>query len=170
MPRNFDDIYPSKGEYERFHLVNTAFQRVLSTGEKSYSNIDKKVEKMRQGLPGFSLIDYSFSDAALTVALASHSGRGNMNQGFYSWKPLGATVKPEEIPRWESTQIEAASVIRKAGIYYGAADIGFCELDRRWVYSHTTDDRPIVFEDVDEGYVTDEKVVIPNSRELPPHK
>ena len=163
MPRSFDDIYPSKGEYDRFHLENTAFQRVLSTGERSYSNIDKKVEKMRQGIPGFSLIDYSFSDAALTVALASHSGRGNMNQGFYSWKPLGATVKPEEIPRWEGTQKEAATVIRKAGLYYGAADIGFCELDRRWVYSHTTDDRPIVFEEVEEGYVTDEKVVIPDS-------
>jgi hypothetical protein len=84
MPSSFDDIYPAEGPYNRFHIANTAFQRVLSVGEKSYSNIDNKVKKMKQGIPGFSLIDYSFSEAALTAAFASQSGRGNMNQGFYS--------------------------------------------------------------------------------------
>ncbi len=55
--------------------------------------------------------------------------------------------------------------MKKAGKYYGASGIGFCKLDKRWVYSHTQDGRKIVFEDVEQGYVNDEKAVIPNSHQ-----
>jgi len=118
---------------------------------------------MKKGTPGFTLVDYAFRDAALTTAQASHSGRGQMNSGFYSWSPLGVTNKPEGIQKWEASPEEASRVLTKAARYYGAVDVGFCDLDKRWIYSHTYDGRPIVFEDVDEGYVTREKAVLPNS-------
>jgi reductive dehalogenase len=118
---------------------------------------------MKRNIPGFSLLDYAFSGAALTVAQASYSGRGNMNSGFYSWSPLEVTHKPEDVDMWSMSPSQASKVVKKAGKYYGATDVGFCELDRRWVYSHTSDGRPIVFEDVKQGYVTEEKAVIPES-------
>ncbi len=68
-----------------------------------YSTEARKVERIMQGQPGFTLVDYAFKDAALTAAQASHSGRGTMNSGFYSWEPLGVTQKPENIPRLEET-------------------------------------------------------------------
>jgi hypothetical protein len=115
------------------------------------------------GIPGFTIIDYAFSSAALTVAQASNSGRGNINSGFYSWKPLGVAKLPEGVPSWSGSPKDAAMIVRKVGRYYGASNVGFCELDQRWVYSHTSDGRPIVFEDIEEGHSDGEMVVIPES-------
>ena len=167
MTRKFEEIYPVKDSYKRFDPRNTAFRRAerATTGllEEAYDSDSGKVARIREGQPGFSLLDYAFKDAAFTVAHASKSGHGHMNSGLYSWNPLGATNKPEEIPRWHASPVEASRVVTKAAKYYGAVGVGFCILDRRWVYSHDLQGREILFEDVEEWYETDEKVVIPES-------
>jgi reductive dehalogenase len=160
---SFDETYPCKDSYRRFDRRNTAFRRAERAGFKGYDDISFKLERMKKGVPGFSLIDYAFRDGALTTAKASGSGRGVIDSGFYSWGSLGVSSKPEGVPVWEGSPDEAAGIVRKAGLYYGADDLGFCELDERWIYSHTVDGRSIVFEDVEEGYVTEEKAVIPRS-------
>ena len=156
----FEELYPVKENYERFDQRNTSFsQRRTRKGEDTFSYQDEagKAERMRKGIPGFSLVDYSFKDAAET-----YSDHG-MDTGYYSWRPLGVTRKPDGIPRWEVSPEEASKVVTKAAGFYGACGVGFCELDERWIYSHTSDGRPIVFEDVEEGYTTEEKAVIPES-------
>jgi reductive dehalogenase len=163
LVEGFEETYPTKDGYKRFHQRNTAFGRAMRAGKRGYSDPEAKAKKMRNYLPGFSIVDYAFSGAALTPAQASHSGRGNQNSGFYSWSPLGVTHKPEGVPRWEGPPAEASKIVSKAGKYYGAVGVGFTELDRRWIYSHNSDGRPIVFEDVETGYVTHEKAVIPES-------
>jgi reductive dehalogenase len=163
MTEGFEDTYPIRDDYERFHQRNTAFIRAMRAGKGRYSDPEARLKRMREGKPGFSIVDYAFSGAALTPAQASHSGRGNQNSGFYSWSPLGVTHKPEGVPRWEGSPEEAGKITTKAGKFYGAVGIGFTGLDKRWVYSHNSDGRPIVFEDVEEGYVTEEKAVIPES-------
>jgi reductive dehalogenase len=160
---SFDDVYPIKDDYKRFDPRNTAFARATRAHLGNYSNEDRKAERMKKGTPGFTLVDYAFRDAALTTAQASDSGRGQMNSGFYSWSPLGVTNKPEGIQKWDASPEEASKVLTKAARYYGAVEVGFCKLDKRWIYSHAYDGRPIVFENVDEGYVTGNKAVIPNS-------
>jgi len=45
--------------------------------------------------------------------------------------------------------------------YFGAAGVGFTGLDKRWIYTRARFGREIVFEDVEEGYFTDEKAVTP---------
>jgi len=50
----------------------------------------------------------------------------------------------------------AGQLVRKAARQFGADDIGFCLLDRKWVYSHwfdeeTKQDYPIKFSD-EPGY------------------
>jgi reductive dehalogenase len=164
MPKRvFDDIYKTKKGYKRFNSQNTAFGRAARSGYRRYSDSSIKAKHMKKKLPGFNLLDYTFSGAALTVAQASNSGRGNMNSGFYSWNPLGVTHKPEEIDKWEASPEMAAKIVKKAGCYYGASDIGFCELDKRWIYSHSSDGKPIVFEKVEKAYETNEKAVIPDN-------
>jgi reductive dehalogenase len=158
--RPFEEVYPVRDSHKRFDSRNTSFAQNMrrrgATG-LGYANEEGKVERMRKGTPGFSLVDYSFKDAAET-----YTGRG-MNTGYYSWSSLGVTHKPDAIPRWEAPPEEASKVVTKASRFYGACGVGFCELDRRWVYSHVRDGRPIVFEDAEEGYMDDGKVVIPNS-------
>lgn len=163
MPKKFEEKYPVREDYKRFDSRNTAFGRAYRAGSRGYSNPDNKKNRILKKIPGFSLIDYAFSGAALTVAQASRSGRGNMNSGFYSWSPLGVADKPDGVEKWKASPEKAAKVIKKAGKFYGASDIGFCELDKKWVYSHASDGRSIVFEDIEEAYVTDEKAVIPES-------
>jgi reductive dehalogenase len=163
LDEGFEEIYPVRGDYGRFHQRNTAFGRAMRSGKRGYGDSEAKMKRMRDNIPGFSIVDYAFSGAALTAAQASHSGRGNQNSGFYSWSPLGVTYKPEGIPQWEGSPEEANRITAKAGKYYGAVGIGFTELDKRWVYSHNSEGKPIVFKDVEEGYVTEEKAVIPES-------
>ena len=161
LDESFEETYPTRDDYTRFHQGNTSFMRARKLGKRGYSDPEAKLRRIRNNLPGFSIVDYAFSGAALTAAQTSRSGRGNQNSGFYSWSPLGVSRKPEGVPRWEGTPEDASRIVSKAGRYYGAAGIGFTELDKRWVYSHNTDGRPIVFEDVEEGNVTEEKAVIP---------
>jgi reductive dehalogenase len=163
MDEGFEEIYPVKEDYSRFHQRNTAFGRAARARKGGYRDPSQKIERITKGTPGFSLIDYAFSGAALTPAQASHSGRGNQNSGFYSWSPLGVASKPEGVPRWEGTPEDASRIVAKAGKYYGAVGVGFTELDKRWVYSRNSDGKPIVFEDVEAGYVSEEKAVIPES-------
>jgi reductive dehalogenase len=159
----FNEIYPCKEGYKRFDRRNAAFRRAESAGFKSYDDISFKLERMKKGVPGFSLIDYAFRDGAITPAKASGSGRGVIDSGFYTWNPLGVSSKPEDVPGWEGSSEKASRMVRKVSLFYGADDVGFCELDERWIYSHTGDGRPIVFEDVKEGYTTKEKAVMPRS-------
>jgi len=161
MPRKFDEIYPTNDKHQRFDNRNTAFGRARRAGVSGYGNLEKKAERIKNNIPGFSLVDYAFSGAALTAAQASHSGRGEQNSGFYSWSPLGVTKVPDGVEKWSGPPDEASTIVRKAGKYYGACDIGFTFLDKKWVYSNGNDGKPIVFEEVEAPYVNDEKSVIP---------
>ena len=86
-----------------------------------------------------------------------------MNEGYYSWSSLGVTHKPDDISPWNGSPAEAARIVEKAARFYGALDVGFTTLDKRWFFSHKRDGKPIVFEDVEEAYETEEKAVVPNS-------
>jgi len=163
LDEGFEEIYTVRDDYERFHQEITAFGRAMRAGKRGYGDSEAKLKRMKDNIPGYGIVDYAFNGAALTAAQASRSGRGNQDSGFYSWSPLGMTRKPEGVPRWEGSPEKAARIVAKAGKFYGAVSIGFTELDKRWVYSHNSDGRPIVFEDVEEGYVTEEKAVIPES-------
>jgi reductive dehalogenase len=157
--RGFDELYPLKDSYKR-HTPQKSKRVSTPFG---YKTQDGKKWRIERELPGFSLLDYAFRDAAYT---ANHQTDGTpkaRNQGYYSWMPLGVTYKPEGVPRWGETPDKASSVVAKAAKYYGAIDVGFCEIDRRWFFSHTRDGKEIVFENVDDAFETDEKAVIPES-------
>ena len=155
----FEEYYAIEDECKRFDARKTAFSvKRQKYGTDIFSYTKKVWDKMRAGVPGFSHPDISFKNAANTSD--NHDGMGT---GYYSWEPLGVSVKPDDVPRWEKPPEEHAKVVKKAAQYFGAVDVGFTKMDERWIYSHTSDGRPIVFEDVERGYITDEKVVIPES-------
>ena len=135
----FEEVYPIKDTYKRFDSRNTSFaqsRRRRQSEGLGYADDAGKVERMNKGIPGFSIVDYAFKDAAET-----YTGRG-MNTGYYSWTSLGVATKPEGVPRWEVSPEEAAKVVKKAAKFYGATTVGFTETDKRWFYSNLGDGRP----------------------------
>jgi reductive dehalogenase len=121
------------------------------------NQVDAENEKQRilEGTPGYTLKDQALNSAQL-VAL----------QGERSFSGAKSTLSPEEraVPKWTGTPQDAARVLRVAMRHFGAASIGFVELNertRKLVYSHDPDGKEIVFEDVDEAYETTGKRVIP---------
>jgi len=161
--KTFDELYPSKPEYTRFDQRNTAFgqsiaktRNVVEFGAEKYRS-----DKIKQKIPGFSLVEYAFNGAA---GLYEYPKGSTDTQGiaYYDWQSLGYVTKPKDIPRWEVSPEKAARIITKVAKYFGACDVGFTRLDKRWFYTNSRYGNPLVFDDeIDEGYVTDEKAVFP---------
>lgn len=148
-----------KESYQRYNPVGKS----KSSPPRGYKTQEGKRWRIQQGLPGFSLLDYAFRDAAYTANHQTNGKPNAMNEGYYSWSSLGVTHKPEEISSWNGSPAETAKIVEKAARFYGALDVGFTTLDKRWFFSHKRDGKPIVFEDVGEAYETDDKAVVPNS-------
>lgn len=101
---------------------------------------------------------YTLKDQALKSA---HVGYGRSFLG-----PQRAKT-PEErgVPNWEGTPEEAARIIRAAMRHFGAATVGFVELDdnnRKLTYAVDPDGKELIFTDEDEAYETEEARYIPN--------
>jgi reductive dehalogenase len=165
MPKTFDDLYPTRKDYKRFDQRNTAFrQRFRKTGTHLDYNTDEHKKKMiDRNIPGFTIVDYAFKQSAGLYESIPDLLDGGLNTGFYHWTSLGVGKKPVGVPKWEGTTEASAKIIRKAAKYFGALEVGFTKMDKRWIYSHNKSGKPIVFEDVEEAYVTNEKAVIPES-------
>jgi len=162
--RSFEENYPIREDYTRFDQRDSAFGQAIRRNGRvvEFGSEEFKADRIRKNVPGFSLVDYAFNAAAGMYEFTPGE-HISLDSGFYSWSSLGVARKPEGIPRWEGEPGEAAAIISKAARYFGAVRAGFCELDRRWVYATSRWGKEIVFEDVEEGYTTEEKAVIPES-------
>ncbi len=166
------EVHQVLPNYRRFDERNIIFER--SFRDQS-SPAFKALTKMRQSElrhierkdSGLELLDFALSHASFAVAEASDSNRGAQNRGFYSWTSKWKTESPlrKQSFNINSNPEDASSIVKRAAERFGAGLVGICKLDRRWVYSHNRSGQEIVFEDVEEGYETEEKMVIPNSHE-----
>ncbi|TRO51268.1 hypothetical protein E2P71_09340, partial [Candidatus Bathyarchaeota archaeon] len=167
MAKSFDEIYPSKPEYQRYDQRNTAFgQAIEKTGKVvEFGAEEYRAEKINQEIPGFSLVEYAFNGAA---GLYEYPKGTTDTQGiaYYDWQSIGYVTKPNGVPRWMGTPEEAARIITKVAQYFGAYSVGFTRLDKRWFYTHSRYGKPLEFDDnIDEGYVTEEKAVFPTKHQ-----
>ena len=160
---SFEDQYPIREGVKRFDQRETAFGKALREKGRivEFGSEEATVNKIKQNLSGFQLEDYALHNAAVLYEVLPGE-HDPMNTGFYSWKGIGRG-KPEGVPRWEGSPEEAAKLIRKAAKFFGAAKVGFTTRDKRWFYTHSRYGKEITFEDVEEGYTTEEKAVFPES-------
>lgn len=158
---------------ERFDYRNTLFYTApeIMGEEAFYGLFENMYQNTREGIlneePGRSIRD---------VALGSASGAGWVEHLPKSWTGEAdllheyayvAYRTPEElgVPRWEGTPEENARMIRVAARYFGASDVGYVKLTektKKLIYTHDGYGKEIVFEDVEEGYETNTKKVLPN--------
>jgi epoxyqueuosine reductase len=160
---SFEDQYPIREDVKRFDQRETAFGKALREKGRivEFASEEATVNKIKQNLPGFQLEDYALHNAAVLYEVLPGE-HDPMNTGFYTWKGIGRG-KPEGVHRWEGSPDEAAKLIRKAAKFFGAAKVGFTTLDKRWFYTHSRYGKEITFEDVEEGYTTEDKAVFPES-------
>jgi len=147
------------GEVGRFDQRKTMFSRprdtersspeILEMGKKHYGVHDFTDKE------GYTLLDWAF--AMGSWYLERWWGFGNMagNEGLYEWFPDRFMIaQRDRIPlkgKWDVSEPgEMTRIVKKAARYMGASEVGVCEVDRRWVYSHRFDPRNLKHAAIDD--------------------
>jgi len=160
MKKNFNDTKSGSdryivGEINQFDQKNEMFKRMIwdpeikDIGEKFY--MTPVPPKTKQG---YHLKDFSMINAAWH--LEDHYGNGiwGGKKDLYGWDGIGEYSYPG-VPRGLKIDLEnpqsVTDAVRKAGQFYGAAKVGMCKFDRRWLYSrgYTKKERPDAGESFD---------------------
>jgi epoxyqueuosine reductase len=119
--------------------------------------IENEKQRILGAMPGYTLKDHALNAAQSNSSwtVRSFLGPGNVQ-----------TPMDRAVPRWTGTPATATRILRQAMRHFGAATIGFIELNERTkklIYSYDPDGKEIVFEDVDQASETDNQRVIPTA-------
>lgn len=117
---------------------------------------EKTIKYYKEKRPGYRLEDRALADAAWVI-----SRQGGLNKGTRSWT-RNFVMTPEErgVDKYRASPSEAAYLIKTAARYFGAATTGVTMLDLRHIHSKERG-KKIVFEQADEPYEDETKLVIP---------
>ncbi len=144
--------YTIVGEVPRFDRNMTAFAR-SRRGEVAATGKRRSVrEIIAEGREGYGRVDFAIESASSTVA-------ATMGQLAYSRERLkgarGARGELADLPRHEPADRDSFTAqIKDAARLFGAADVGVCALDPRWLYAEEGGQRaPRVPEGIDTAIV-----------------
>lgn len=160
------EIYQVQPCYQRFNLKNN-MSRMQFWEPKIMELVNERRESLSRLIQS-NPMGYSLEDWALYVgSIANMVNNGFSinwpNQRGNWWFPLAKVSRYPTLPhqyasygKLEATPERATQLVKKAAYQFGADDVGFCLLDRKWVYSHwfdeeTKQDYPIKFSD-EPGY------------------
>jgi len=146
------EVYEVKPSYKRFdQRYNMTRQPLWNPPMIELRN--QRTENLKcfveEGRHGYALIDFAFNMGAEGNLINTGFSLNQPNCQGNSWLPLRTRIVNK---RWEGDSSQASNIIGKVARLYGADQVGFCELDRRWVYSHYYDETtkksfPIKFSD-----------------------
>ncbi|HID64951.1 MAG TPA: reductive dehalogenase [Anaerolineae bacterium] len=131
------------GPIERFDQRNDMFRRARY--DPVWRERAKRYYGPAQGQDraGYTQEDYALRNGAWYVERFFAMGiYGSNLMGLYAWEcpdprrarlPLDARIEV-------SDPAEVSRKIKRAARFFGASLVGICELDRRWVYSHVSND------------------------------
>ena len=113
----------------------------------------KQRQLAEKGRNGFEATAWGLDSAADSLLTLMDFSKNQADTRATAWQ---TKVEPAPTGRPKTSANEASQIVRKAAHLLGADQVGFAELDRRWVYSHyfdeeTKKDYPIKFSD-DAGY------------------
>jgi epoxyqueuosine reductase len=157
------DMYEAQSTYVRFdQKLCTALQRYWNPTFAELNNAKraKEFKLVERGHPGYDRLAWALDQATSSFEDLTHFEHQTADYGPTAWHSSynfanqlrnrwpgaveGALERQddqhaEKRKRWQGTPEEASAVIRKAAKMFGADDVGFAHLDRRWVYSHQFD-------------------------------
>ena len=115
---------------------------------------ENELQRMLENVDGYTLKDQALKSA--------HVGYGRSFLGPEKAK----TPEERGVPKWTGSPEEAAKIIRAAMRHFGAATVGFIELDdktRKLIYGVDPDGKDLIFTDDEIATETDDARFIPNS-------
>ncbi len=127
------------GEVERFDQKSEMFKRPrwdesVAYGQKYYGIVEPNEDKS-----GYTLLDMAFKNAAWWLELVFAQGILGGKVGLFAWdaKQWGDSRPPKGLKMAVDDPERMSSHVKKAAKFFGASLVGICELDRRWIYSHS---------------------------------
>ena len=128
-------------EFKRFNARNDIFNRAVWDDRvnakdffRSYDIANYKPKASK----GFDHWDYAFRNASwhLTDQIGERHARKNGKvEGFTNYYTLNAPGSPTKVVI--DDPVEATHRIKLAARMFGAGNCGICEVDDRWLYTHT---------------------------------
>ena len=150
------EMYQVQDSYVRYNQKDHMGSQTIWNAQVKAER-DKLKAKQRQltekGRAGFEASAWGLEYAADSLLTLMGFSKNQADTRATAWQ---TELEPSPTGRPETTPNEASQMVRKAAQLFGADQVGFAELDRRWVYSHyfdeeTKQDYPIKFSD-DPGY------------------
>jgi reductive dehalogenase len=129
-------------------------------GEEEAERLDRVADQLERQrildhVPGYTLKDRALESAQRFDARTA---------GSFLGPQLAPSPAERNVPPWSGSPEEAARILRVAMRHFGAAHVGFVELDertRKLIYAVDPDGKELSFEDVPEAYETEQERVIP---------
>jgi len=94
---------------------------------------------MPKDRPGYRLAEMHLAYASWYLEMAFAQGVVGGKMGLYDWnaRPIGTRIPPKDLKLDFKNPQQATRDIKKVSTFFGADLVGICELDRRWLYSHS---------------------------------
>ena len=150
------EMYGVQDSYVRFnqrdHIGSQMFWDAHLERERDKLKV-KQRELAEKGRVGFEAPAWGLDSAADSLLSIMGFSKNQADSRATAWQ---TKVEPAPTGRPKTSPKEASQIVRKAAQVFGADQVGFTELDRRWVYSRyfdeeTKEDYPIKFSD-EPGY------------------
>ncbi|MFC1967946.1 reductive dehalogenase [Chloroflexota bacterium] len=123
---------------ERFDQKNDMFKRVR--WDTQFQDIKDRFYSVHypRDKDGYGHRELAFRDAGWYIELAFAQGIMTHDSGMYSWKTkLERSPIPPGLKLEVTDPLKITRNIKKLAKFFGASQAGICELDRRWIYSHS---------------------------------
>ena len=146
------EMYDVQDSYVRFNQKDHMGSQMIWEAQHKAER-EKLKEKQRQltekGRAGFEASAWGLEYAAESLLDLMNFSKNQSDKPATAWQ---SELEPAPTGRPEFSAQEASETVRKAAHLFGADQVGFAELDRRWVYSHYFDEEtkkafPIKFSD-----------------------
>ena len=150
------EMYQVQDSYARFNQKDHMGSQMIWDAQLEAERAKLKVKQRQlteKGRAGFEATAWSLDSAADSLLSLMGFSKNQPDTRATAWH---TKLEPAPTGRPKTSAKEASQIVRKAAQVLGADQVGFAELDRRWVYSHyfdeeTKKDYPIKFSD-DPGY------------------
>ena len=150
------EMYQVKDSYVRFNQKDHMGSKMIWDADAEEERAKLKVKQrllMDKGRTGYDAPAWSLDSAADSLLDLMEFSKNRPDSKATAWQ---TKLEPAPTGRPETTAKEASQILRKAAHLFGADQVGFAKLDRRWVYSHyfdaeTKENHPIKFSD-EPGY------------------
>ena len=150
------EMYQVQDSYVRFNQKDHMGSQMIWDAQLEAERAKLKVKQRQlaeKGRAGFEATAWSLDSAADSLLSLMGFSKNQSDTRATAWQ---TKLEPAPTGRPKTSAKEASQIVRKAAQVLGADQVGFAELDRRWVYSHyfdeeTKKDYPIKFSD-DPGY------------------